>query len=72
MSAKPPRPGDPEYRHPYSAFESDPLWPLLEKGIAELVQNHDLVEKEDRPYIVGYLCKTIRNAQKKTKVRVPL
>jgi hypothetical protein len=60
-----PRPGDPGYRHPYTDYESDPLWPLIHKGIADLVQNHDIVEKDDRDYIVGYLCKIVRRGLKK-------
>lgn len=54
-----PKVGDPDYRHPYTAYELGPLWPLVEKGIADLVDNQDLVEQEDRSYIVGYLCKVI-------------
>ena len=53
------KPGEPGYRHPYTEYEKGRLWPLVEKGIADLVENKDLVEKEDRNYIVGYLCKVI-------------
>jgi hypothetical protein len=58
------KPGDPGYRHPYTDYEADPLWPLIEKGIRDLVENRDIVEKEDRSYIVGYLCKVILRGQK--------
>jgi hypothetical protein len=61
------KPGDPEYRHPYVDYEKDPLWPLLEKGIADLVENQDLIEQEDRSYIVGYLCKVISTGQRRAK-----
>lgn len=63
MPRKVPEVGDPDYRHPYVEYESDPLWPLIEEGISDLVKNLDLVEKEDRNYIVGYLCKTIARGQ---------
>ena len=46
--------------HPYTRFESDPLWPILERAIADLTTNGDLQETTDRAYIVGYLCRAIR------------
>ena len=49
MGDKRPKPGDPAYRHPYTDYEDDPLWPLIEKGIGDLVRNNDLVEKEHPP-----------------------
>ena len=55
--------GDPGYRHPYVDYEADPLWPLIEKGIGDLVKNQDLIEQADRSYIVGYLCKVISKGQ---------
>ena len=67
---KRPKPGDSGYRHPYVEYEAHPLWPLLEKGIGDLVRNQDLVEKEDRNYIVGYLCKVIAKGTKSTKQRL--
>lgn len=67
MKTHPLKPGDSGYRHPYVDYEVDPLWPLIEKGIADLVKNQDLVEKEDRNYIVGYLCKVILKGQKRAK-----
>ena len=64
MKAKRLKPGDPGYRHPYVDYEADPLWPLIEKGIDDLVKNQDLIEQENRSYIVGYLCKVISNGQR--------
>ena len=58
---------------PYENYEADPLWPLIEKGITDLVTNQDLIEQTDRNYIVGYLCDVIlkeamgRRRQAKTK-----
>jgi hypothetical protein len=60
---KQPRVGDPEYRHPYVQFEDTPMWSWIAKGIADLVENRDLVEYENREYIVGYLCKVIARGQ---------
>ncbi len=53
------KPGDPGSRHPYVDYEADPLWPLIDKGVDDLVKNQDLIEHADRSYIVGYLCKVI-------------
>jgi hypothetical protein len=64
MKTKRLKPGDPGYRHPYVDYEADPLWPLIEKGIGDLAKNQDLIEQEDRSYIVGYLCKVISKGQK--------
>src|SRR5882724_3955970 len=45
--------------HPYKRYESHPYWKRIDKGISDLVENQDLVEREARPYIVGYLCKMV-------------
>jgi hypothetical protein len=39
--------------HPYKKYESHPFWKRIDKGISDLVENQDLVEREARPYIVG-------------------
>ncbi len=64
MKTKRLKPGQPGYRHPYVDYEADPLWPLIEKAIDDLVRNKDLVENEDRNYIVGYICKVVRKGLK--------
>ncbi len=56
--------GNPGYRHPYVDYAADPVWPLIEKGIDDLVKNKDLIEQTDRSYVVGYLCKVISKGQK--------
>ena len=56
--------GDPGCRHPYVDYETDPLWPLIEHGIDDLVKNHDLIEQTGRDHIVGFLCKAILKGQK--------
>ena len=63
MKTKRLKPEDPGYRHPYVDYEADPLWPLIEKGIGDLVKNQDLIEQADRSYIVGYLCQAISKGQ---------
>ena len=70
MKRRRPKPGAPGYRHPYIGYEDDPLWPLIERGIGDLVSNFDLVEKEDRNYIVGYLCKVVRKGLKKQSAKL--
>jgi hypothetical protein len=52
--------------YPYAEYETDPLWKIVDKGIGDLVLNLDLVEKTDRKYIVGYLCKLIRTTRAST------
>jgi hypothetical protein len=45
-------------------YEAGPLWPLIEKGIGDLVENHGLAGQAGQDYIVGYLCKVIPEGQK--------
>ena len=49
--------------HPYKQFENTALWEAINKGIADLVENHDLEETTQREYIVGYLCKVIAESE---------
>ena len=53
--------------HPYKKYESHPYWKRIDKGISDLVENQDLVEREARPYIVGYLCKMLLRREKSHK-----
>ena len=53
--------------HPYKKYESHPFWKLIDKEISDLVENQDLVEREARPYIVGYLCKILLQPRKGKK-----
>jgi len=50
--------------HPYLGWQGTPLWRAVEKAVADLAQNQDLVEKTNREYIVGYVCKTISRRKK--------
>jgi hypothetical protein len=40
------------------------LWGAVDKAVGDLVVNQDLIEKEFREYIVGYICKTINRRKK--------
>jgi hypothetical protein len=46
-------------QHPYLDFEGTKNWKLLDQAIEELVLNSDLIERTNRAYIVGYLCKAL-------------
>ncbi|USK32580.1 hypothetical protein LIT25_18540 [Bacillus sp. F19] len=46
--------------HPYKEYENTELWNLISKGIDDLSENQDLQELTRREYIVGYLCKLIK------------
>ena len=50
--------------HPYKKYESHPYWKRIDKGISDLVENQDLVERAAHPYIVGYLCKMLLQRKK--------
>jgi hypothetical protein len=51
----------PEKQKPY------PLWKRISKGISELIENHDIVERDARDEIVGYLYKTLRPKKRRNK-----
>ncbi len=46
-------------------YENTELWKALEKGIGDLLGNHDLKEITHRDYIVGYLCEVLTARKKK-------
>jgi len=48
--------------HPYSDYEGSPLWKVLSNAIRELVKNGDLSETTAHPYVVGYICKKVSEA----------
>jgi hypothetical protein len=45
--------------HPYAEHMSTELWRIIQKGIEDLVNNHDLEVNTSREYVVGYLCKLV-------------
>jgi hypothetical protein len=50
--------------HPYKKYESHRYWRQIDRGISDLVDNRDLVERTAREYIVGYLCKMLLSRKK--------
>lgn len=48
-----------EHGASYVKYKSTPLWTVIEKAIADLVDNQDLIEQTRREYIVGYICKKV-------------
>jgi hypothetical protein len=49
-------------------WEGTPLWRAVEKAVADLVQNRDLVEDEYREYVVGYICKIIERRRQQSSL----
>jgi len=45
---------------PYEMYRGTPAWKILDKAIADLVDNTDIVEQTRRDYIVGYICKKLQ------------
>ncbi len=48
-------------KHPYTDYEDTPLWNAIDKILSELEQNQDLKLLTPREYVVGYICKQIKN-----------
>ncbi len=46
----------------YIRYQSEPAWRIIERGIRDLVRNTDLEERTPRQYVVGYLCKLLRES----------
>jgi hypothetical protein len=56
--------------HPYKEFEGLIVWQTIDKAIAELEENQDLVLKTPREYVIGYLCKTLIEESRTSKNRL--
>ena len=50
-------------------YEGTPMWSWVRKSIRDLVNNQDLIEQEDRRYIVGYICNVIDKGRKKARAK---
>lgn len=50
-------------KHSYTDYENTPLWNAIDKTLSELEQNQDLKLLTPREYVVGYICKQIRNSK---------
>jgi hypothetical protein len=53
-------------KHPYIEFENTPLWIVIEQSLCELEENKDLEFLTAREYVIGYICKQIKNSEKDT------
>ncbi len=53
--------------NPYKEFEKTETWKILENAIGDLVGNGDLIEKTDRKYLVGYICKLLDASQRQPR-----
>lgn len=45
---------------PYEVHRDCEVWKVVERAISDLVKNGDLIERTRRDYIVGYICKKLR------------
>lgn len=52
---------------PDENHKSHPLWQRIYKGVSDLIENHDLVERNARDHIVRHLFKALRPKKKKNK-----
>jgi hypothetical protein len=50
-------------RQIYKSYEDLPIWRIVSKSVTKLVNNGDLCETTAHPYIVGYICKNIIEAE---------
>ena len=61
-SAKPRR--ESKSKQLYKSYEELPIWTIVSKSVTELVNNGDLSETTAHTYIVGYICKSIVEAER--------
>lgn len=54
-STRPPR-RDRPMTHPYERYEGTPLWAAVERAVADLEMNDDVVLRAARSHVVGALC----------------
>jgi len=50
--------------HPYMALENSTLWKTIEGAINDLIENQDLKLQTRGEYIIGYICKAIKDKQR--------
>jgi hypothetical protein len=44
---------------PYEEYEGSALWKVVDRAVADPVNNGDIEEKTHRSYSVGYICKSM-------------
>lgn len=49
----------------YKEFKQTSLWKIIEKSLAELIDNQDIEITTRSEYVIGYLCKKIAESEKK-------
>jgi len=47
--------------HPYMEYENTALWIVLQKAINELKENQDIEITTKEEYVIGYLCKSLKD-----------
>jgi hypothetical protein len=52
---------------PYDMLKGTPVWKIVDRCVADLVENNDLVETTRREYIVGYICKKLQRVLPETE-----
>lgn len=48
--------------HPYTEFENTALWKVLQSELGALSENHDIQLTTADQYVVGSICKRLRDA----------
>ncbi len=51
-------------KHPYMDYENTPLWKVVNKSLAEFEENQDIKLFTPREYVIGYVCKQIKESLK--------
>jgi hypothetical protein len=58
--------------YPYANFENTPLWMAISNSLAELEQNQDIKITTRKEYVIGYICKQIREGLKAVEKKLLL
>jgi hypothetical protein len=58
--------------HPYENFEYTPLWAAVSNSLIELEQNQDIKITTRKEYVIGYICKQIRDCLKAVEKKLLL
>ena len=48
---------------PYKDLVDSEMWIIIEKAIADLVKNGDIIEQTQRKYIIGYITKKVTDSR---------
>jgi len=50
---------------PYKDLVDSEMWIIIEKAIADLVKNGDIIEQTQRKYIIAYITKKVTDSRSK-------